>query len=406
MNGKGRVPFSKLLKAIVIMIAVTFLLLLPDFYGWFAGIEGRAFDMYARLLPAKGTAGTRIVVIDIDDQSYRECFQSRSPLLPAYVVNMVNYALERGAKVVAVDIITDSEEYQRLHAETNDGQSVVWAATESPRSGDVTFRDWFLGSSRQAILPGKALGQQISTDSPFRWAVPAYPYDEDLRIRRLPRYYSWYEEPDRVVSSLPRRTAMEYSLLEHRSFANDAEEVMVAVQSGGVERIPAKVVLSCDGAGGVEKTKYPQFFNELEIADGEPPNLRNSIVLVGGTFEESKDFHETTVGRLPGVVINANAIRAELNGRFVHDPSKLSLFLPDIVIGSIVAFGIWYSDPRKTRTLIWTTVLAVVCLYVIAGIALYWANILWLSWTGALIGALVGFVVQMWDDNPDLPGAH
>jgi hypothetical protein len=105
------------------------------------------------------------------------------------------------------------------------------------------------------------------------------------------------------------------------------------------------------------------------------------------------------------VVINANAIQAELDGHFVHDPSKLSLFLIDVVVGSIIAFGIWYSNPRKTRTLIWITVLAVVSLYVVSGMVVYWANILWLSWTGALIGALVGFVVQMWDDNPDLPAA-
>jgi hypothetical protein len=392
---------KKLAKNEIVMIAITFLLLFPDFHGWFGGMEGRAFDLYMSLFSRSKVASAKVVVIDIDDQSYSGCFEGVSPLKPSKVVQLVNYALGRGAKVVAVDLITDSSDYRSARFNTNPGQTLIWAATAEAKDLDISFVDWLFGTTAQPMAPGQALGQKIEPDSPFHWAVPAYPRDEDLRIRRLPRYYPWSGHENRFLSTLPRRTAMEFSLLEHRSFDSDADEVMVTFQGEKLERMLAREILACPTSDQMAAGQFDNLFLNASIANQKPNHLEGRIVLIGGTFSAGRDFHETPLGTRPGVVINANAIQAELSGHFIHDPPKFWLFILDLSIGSVVAYIIWVAGVKKPRPLIWISIIAVVLLYVLAGILLYSSDILWLSWTGALIGALVGFVVQMWDDDSE-----
>ena len=46
-------------------------------------------------------------------------------------MDLVDLALKNEAKVVAVDLVTDSDGYRFLHTNAANGQSVIWSATAS-----------------------------------------------------------------------------------------------------------------------------------------------------------------------------------------------------------------------------------------------------------------------------------
>ncbi|HET7876612.1 MAG TPA: adenylate/guanylate cyclase domain-containing protein, partial [Methylomirabilota bacterium] len=54
----------------------------------------------------------------------------------------------------------------------------------------------------------------------------------------------------------------------------------------------------------------------VEFAEDNP--LRGRIVLVGGTFSESRDFHRTPYGPMPGVEIHANIVHMLLTRSFIR----------------------------------------------------------------------------------------
>jgi len=375
------------------MVVVTFLLLFPDFHGMFAGMEGFAFDLYMKMMPESRAAADSPVVIDVDDQSYRDCFGSASPLKPEKVMDLVNLALKNEAKVVAVDLVTDSEGYRFLHTDAAEGQSVIWSATASVVSREVSFLQWLVGCDAQFMKPGVALGQMVTPNPGFLWAVPAYARDDDLRIRRLPRSYP-LENSKELIPALSRKTAMRFRELP--SDAN-APELMITHKGEKLDRIPATKLLGCTPNGKLEPTVFPDSFKEPALSQ---QGIKDRIVLVGGTFRQSNDFHESSHGMLPGVVINANAIQAELNGHYVANPKKVWLFLLDVIIGTVFTVLVWRFPPANDWRLILVTIIAVVLLYVIAGRFLLAANILWVSWTGALIGAVSGFIVERGFEKP------
>ena len=67
---------------------------------------------------------------------------------------------------------------------------------------------------------------------------------------------------------------------------------------------------------------------------------KGQIVLLGGAWGSARDFHETPIGRIPGLLVNAFAVEAEINGTGIHE-SRLTVIFYDIVIGLVVAWIAW-----------------------------------------------------------------
>src|SRR5262249_46813562 len=59
-----------------------------------------------------------------------------------------------------------------------------------------------------------------------------------------------------------------------------------------------------------------------DIARDNP--LRGRVVLVGGTFAESRDVHPTPHGRIPGVEIHATVAHMLLTGSLIRPPGFLA----------------------------------------------------------------------------------
>lgn len=64
--------------------------------------------------------------------------------------------------------------------------------------------------------------------------------------------------------------------------------------------------------------------------------LRGKIVVLGGTFAESRDIHITPTGIQPGVYIQAQAVATAIQGGGLHEPNAGLLFAEKVFAGVIV----------------------------------------------------------------------
>lgn len=63
--------------------------------------------------------------------------------------------------------------------------------------------------------------------------------------------------------------------------------------------------------------------------------LKDKIVLIGGTYSASRDFHVTPVGELSGVELIAYAIQSELDEEIRVPPDKIIVFVVEFLCGVI-----------------------------------------------------------------------
>jgi CHASE2 domain-containing sensor protein len=395
---------------LLLMALISLALLFMEFHGWFASLEGQAFDLYRRIeyFLSSDNSSNPIVIIAVDDSSYEKCFERTSPLFPEKVMELVTFAVDRGATVVGVDLQTDSPEYIGYQHPVRKNVSVVWAATMKTEPGDLSFGRWLLGQD-QELAPDKAKGEQISSEIGFLWGVPAYPEDEDTRIRKLPRAYSPVDRANvnsPPIYTLSRRIAMEYRALKrpHDPLKDDLSEVMVTYGNPRPERVSAGKILGCGESGSPMVSYSERAFRrpDFSLTPNDKLLFKDKIVLIGGTWKDSADFHETSLGRMPGVVIVADSIQAELEDEHVRELPKIVMFAIDLIVGTISLYILWRWKVNTTRKLILVSVGGIVLLFGLGGILLYHLRILWVSWTGAVTGALVGFLVDMWRENPKL----
>lgn len=150
--------------------------------------------------------------------------------------------------------------------------------------------------------------------------------------------------------------------------------------------------------------------------------LANRIVLLGGTFQASRDFHDTPAGsRTPGLIVNAHAVQAEIHGPAVRELGRVVTIALDVLVGLTIGFLFshnahavvtrWLRRVPSLRAkihgdqVLWRTVasfgLAIGA--AIASVLLLFVGILWLSWIGMV---LVGVSWHIVTETPHMRMLH
>lgn len=94
--------------------------------------------------------------------------------------------------------------------------------------------------------------------------------------------------------------------------------VLDGADSPAVAVRPARSILAADGAEGA-------------------PGLAGRVVVIGGSFAESGDWHETPIGRMPGALLIVNAIEAlSVNGTPI-EPGKVERVITSLGIVVLTA---------------------------------------------------------------------
>jgi CHASE2 domain-containing sensor protein len=323
-----------------------------EYTGWFSAPSGRFADVILSGSSKSSEAVARpVVTIEIDDDAYENWFKGTSPMDANLVGQLVALVASAKPPVIGVDILTDAKKYCEQYRAiakrlSHSDSAIVWAAAvrdvrvEPPKN----FLSWLRGRKDEIVAdPSVVLGYEANDRDPDRpfWGLPLFPRDDDAVIRRLPLAVTIsanVEEPkpdSPKVDHWTKAIASAYCRWSERVNhytcpVSGAEEVLVPYGGTAPYRFSAS-----------------QFFvnnsGELNFAPGFEKLLtdtvRNRAVLIGGTFRNSGDFHESPIGRIPGLLINAYAVEAQVKGGEFFEIEQPQGWIFDLLLGLAIIFA-------------------------------------------------------------------
>ena len=414
--------------SLAIVLALALGMQAIEYYGWLAGPEGKLMD---RLLSAESgmAAESPILLVEIDDEAYSKCFQETSPMNPQAVAGLVaGIASDPKPWVVGVDILTDSEihkdEYRVLESTLRTLRpKIVWiSGTETSKYEVAPFWRWLSGAQDELVVkPTPVLGfapGELAERPKLEWGLPVYPRDEDSGVRRFTREIQLSADPEHSSMREPhpswaRIVAGEFC--HSGAKCNDAsgEEVLVSYSAPAPQFFRMLELFTCSAPGQVAPggPKWAEFVTRAQ----------RRIVLLGGTFRNSGDFHETPIGRKPGLLINAYSVQAELDGSGIHEARRPVALLFDFAVGVIIVLllpamekiiawlprGHPWRERLENNRIRWT--MAGSAMVVIAAILFTWVLFgrgYLLSFLGVALGAMAHQIVEVWKLNPALRPSH
>ena len=276
--------------------------------GWLEPLQVRTLDLIQRL------GGQRfppeVVIVAIDDAAF-ETLGARQPIPRAYLARVLRGLDRSGAAVVGLDIalsVATAPEDDALIARAigdlggrpGRASRVVLVDARRPESGPLA------DPALLAAVPRGSDRVPIDDDGVIRRVAVLVPHPGRDPCRRS-RSRCW-DSSARATRAAPggvRDDLAAYPYWRAEGWAPSGGPP-VALRAGELWRI------NFVGPGGSFLTIPSDALAELgepgapPVAEDNP--LRGRIALVGATFEESRDFFQTPVGRLAGVEVHANVV--------------------------------------------------------------------------------------------------
>ncbi|HKD65439.1 MAG TPA: CHASE2 domain-containing protein [Candidatus Binataceae bacterium] len=311
---------------VVIILMVGYFLARFEILGLESLIWGEAA---ATFHPTRESALNRIVIVAISQNEYDRDFGGQSPLNPAKLLaDLINIA-HAGPKLIVVDIDTSHHKYLRL--------SGGHAKASSRLDAEVTrWHDKFVwarpvASQGDAYVPKAVLGEDAPPGSRL-WSesgATAFPIDPN---RAVTTYLRQFITGRGRLDTLPYAAAI-------RVPADDRIEDLPPDDRKRLLRLWGGPLTLADRC--VESSRPAGTFLACSMKDAlaHPATLRNKIVIAGGVYRESNDFHETVNGKLPGIEIIADALETEASGGGPLLPSALDSLILAAIIGALLAFA-------------------------------------------------------------------
>jgi CHASE2 domain-containing sensor protein/class 3 adenylate cyclase len=355
----------RIVVGVVVTIGLTILVTLLEYYGVLASAEGKIMDRFlASNYPRRQSP---IFTAEIDDKAYEQCFASESPLAPAKVaqaLKMLNDVSGGWGRplVIGVDLITDSQKYQPIAKDA--WNNMVLVAPAKASSSSDSLWDWLAGHPKPPMVqPGKVLGLQNPPG--VSWGLPVLGADEDATLRTVyPRLRDAAVSgsgQESLIDSFALAIARKYCSPGARCNLDGAgsEPVRLVYTDTPPARFAFTDLFHCSETGMTEGILFNRF---RQLA-------QNQIVMIGGTFSNARDSYPTPKGDLPGLLINAYAVQAEIDGSFIPGQRRPIAIALDLVIGVGIVLAFWLSDRFQHKL---TVAFALSALLVGAAIVLFW----------------------------------
>ena len=318
--------------------------------GYLEWWQVRALDLLQQLQGREPPHDVRLVTID--DAAF-EGLGRRQPISRQYLARVVRGLAKSGAAVVGIDITFTTP--------TTPADDAVLAAAIHQFSTNGVSRVVVLGplSRNAGPLSAEALGASVVIASP---AIPT----RDGFIREVDPVV---QDPDgRPIPTLALAVAARLAGLDGRAL----EEAMTTGRPLALPRAGAAGDLVASGEpavvvrpGVVWPINYVGPANtftairsddvaaagdaEGDLAADNP--FRGRIVLVGGTFADSRDVYPTPHGLMAGVEVHANVVHMLTTRRFIRTSSWLVGFAIDALV--VLAAGVVLTVSRPlTGTLV------------------------------------------------------
>jgi len=409
---------------LALSLLLVFVMQFIEYHGWLAGEEGRILDFYVKYVPRLGGSKVTapIVTVEIDDMDYATCFKDQSPLNPQTIQSLLEGLIGdvavRHPSVLGIDILTDAEHlsdsaYSGLRAlpASYAQTQLIWTA---PLLGAApyapSFWAWMGGAEDELkVEAGSVLGYSPATAIPksVQWAIPVFPTEEDLRLRRFPR-----QVKELGFDKEPETWAATVATAYRRGPAGPSVRDVIVTYDGPLEQFRMGALFDCKEEPKPSGTSTPRIaltphddvmakFRRL-VAEADP------IVLVGGTFAKARDEYQTSDGPRFGLHINAYAMQADLAGHVVREAWRPVLIVLDVIVGISIVVIFSNPDPsirRKMRR----SLLVLPGAFLLSTTA-FWLGFLWLSVIGVATGMMPHLLVEIYGEDPQIkhsgPRAH
>jgi adenylate cyclase len=354
---------QRLLEASVSLLALVGLWALIELIPQWNVLELRTFDAYTALA-ARGADATPIVIVAIDEPSFRE-LGLHWPFPRSTHARLIDRAKADGAAVVGFDLVlaeaTSPPEDQALADSIRRAGNVVLAKTLDQSETSVA-REWTPVEPLRAFVDAGARTGEVGVDP-----------DTDLVVRTTPTF------PDSFAREIVRTS--------RGSAAHDA-----------VSSAPSYIVYA--GPQGTFQTVH---YYQAVLPGLLPPGyFKDKMVLVGLDVRASPElmrqradlynspFHDARNPFMPGVEIHANVIANLLEGRRLVDASPMARAA---VVGALVLIvlfsGFRRSPGGAAATLIFASVVTATLTYL-----LFAYGSVWLSPLLPIVAGVTVYMVQ------------
>lgn len=334
-------------KALVLGLSVSLLTSLVSYMGYLEGFEAKALDF---LLWVRGRIRSpEIILVQIDNQAFRNLGE-KQPLPRSYLASLIEVLAESGAKVIGMDIelkiptdpLEDGILLKAIQSASENGVSKVVPVyviqPEREEEGKVLFSHAPFFSPRLAPVAGFA-NAPVDRDGLVRQIPLAVRSSEgrilpSMALAVLARYAGYdttrleevFHRGDRITLNLPEWDRFRGSLLPHLtplSFQlEDNWKINFTGAQGSFMTIPS------DPVAQLAKQKSA-------LARDNP--FRGKIVLIGASFQESRDFFPTPQGLMSGVEIHANIIHTLLSRSQIQPAHRLTALLLSLIFALVIS---------------------------------------------------------------------
>jgi hypothetical protein len=282
--------------------------------GFFDCFDNWDADKYASTDITSREYSTRIALIDIDEDDYRDTFGASSPLNPSRLIHLINRIQSYRPRLIAVDLITD--DWPPLQqTDLDPGAPVVWAR-EPKDTLSVLPKDWTKRVFTWSAVAGYPTKAGVGPPNWLTFAAPINELDEDGSVR-------WYANTVNIADSGKTAT--------YPTMAN----VLASSYPGGIKGCPYSPK---PGVCRILSTGKDHLFRKLHVSDIEgdldhhlSAALDGHIVIIGATYAAARDQYESGGGVLNGDELLANEVESDVTGPVRDVPIKISLALSLIV---------------------------------------------------------------------------
>ena len=381
---------KSLLPLLLIVVTVSVI----EGFGWFQHMEATALDSFTR--GGKQAVSTKILLVEITDEDYKDLFDNQSPLEPSTVLQLIDAIRLYHPKAIGIDLDTQDASWRAVKVDPKKYPEVVWA--EVPEES-VEGEEPKLHFS--PVLGGLLL-------NPLQMGVVRFPQDADGVIRR---YRTHYDVSGAIPDCTPPKSC--------DGTNSKAEQVPEKLGMDAFFRVMARRYDPRAKLGDNAETLF-RFSGDrdsfrilrakefLRKADGGEMVVRapaqdssaivsNSIVLLGGNFAAGRDDYMTPLGKMSGVELLANAVESDLAGG-IRQAGFIPLKLLDLVMGSLIVF-IYFVFEGRPRTALAVSIASILLFPTLAGAIAYFGAASWLNFAPVMLGMLIH---QMYEGTDQL----
>ena len=297
----------RLLRALPVVAALVLLTWIFGHSGVLHKVERVVSDAQVRL--NRAPTNSPVVVVDIDDEDYRELFRSTSPLDPRQLEKLLSNIAKGQPSVIAIDIDTSDARFATQFTLGNWSPQLVWERElrNVPQEG----------TEGEQLQPLDILGGQKDINPVTNSSgLPLLIDDSEDKVTR--RYRRSIFTQKGLMPSFPSAIAKAYirNYPEKLGKLEDSQQDLLIRYSGNQE--------------GSQRLHFSaRKINELSNNWPEASPIHDKIVLLGGSYL-GQDRHETPIGQLTGLEVMANVVETELAGGGEKPPSSAVLLLLEL----------------------------------------------------------------------------